>query len=196
MLVGVVAAGLAAGLTRDRFEPLVPSLRELNAAVWTALFAGIAAAFLVRVSRGSLSAYDLAQRSFRALPPRLLLVALDTAKQAGADPILVIAVMVVESIERPAWFRWLERLKSRIVRRGTYGIMQVDSGRELSDEESIRMAVVERFAGVSVSGPKGVDIDALRAFAAKYNPDKNFADLLVNAYTGTQEAVKRLATSV
>jgi len=188
VFVGVIVVALAAVATRDMLAAFVPPLTDLVTAFWTALFAGITGAFLVRVSRGALGEYGLVARSLSQLPVRLLDLASAAAKESAADDILVQAVMVVENVQRPHWFRRLERLKSRLVRRGTYGIMQVASDRALSDEESIRKTVAERMAGVSVKFANGsLDVKALQAFAATYNPNPNFATLLLSAYALVQQ---------
>ncbi len=189
VFAGVIVVALAAAVTRDVLAAFVPPIPDLVAAFWTAIFAGITGAFLVRISRGALGEYGLVTRSLSELPPRLLDLASQIAKETAADDILVQAVMVVENVQRPKWFRTIERLKSRVVRRGTYGIMQVASDHPLSDEESIRKAVTERMAGVSVKAPTGsLDPKALRVFAANYNSNPNFATLLLSAYALVQQS--------
>lgn len=188
VLIGVVIIAAIAAETRHMFAPAVPPLHELSAAMWTAIFAGVTGAFLVRISRNALDQYGLVQRSLRQIPRRLFDVASDAARQAGADESLVWAVMVVENVERPVWFRGLERLKARIAKSGTYGIMQVTSDRPLSDEQSITKAVNERLAGVVVRTPKGaLDVKALDAFARKYNSNPSFSALLTSAYLAIEQ---------
>lgn len=62
-----------------------------------------------------------------------------------AEP-LVYAVMIYESFNRPTWMRHLEAILPRSRRRRSYGVMQVQSARPLSDEESVRRgaAALER----------------------------------------------------
>ncbi|MGE5099668.1 MAG: hypothetical protein ACM3SX_06760 [Deltaproteobacteria bacterium] len=183
VFVSVLAVSLVAAATFQVFDRFVPSAENIMSALWTAIFAGIIGAYLVRVSRGPLSAEDLAQRSLGHLPRKLLDFAGDLAAQSHADSVLVQAIMVVENIQRPHWFRVLERLKSPIIKHGTYGIMQVESDHLLTDEQSIQRAVAERLTGVRVSTPSGqLNTKALRDFASRYNADANFADLLENAY--------------
>jgi hypothetical protein len=188
VLVGVVVVAAIAAATRDIVSPIVPPLRELSAALWTAIFAGIAGAFLVRISRNALDQYGLVRRSFHEIPDRLFEVASAAAKLSGADEILVWAVMVVENVERPKWFRSLERLKARVAKHGTYGIMQVTSDRPLSDEESIQKTVAERLAAVNVRTARGLlDPNALGAFARTYNSNPSFSALLASAYSTIEQ---------
>lgn len=114
MLHGLVVLGLAligflAYMTSDGFAPIVPTLNELSATLWTGLVAGIIGAFIVRVSRGHpISDADLVDQSMKRIPPHLWYQAGELAGAHDADPHLVRAVMVVENIQRPAWFRSLE----------------------------------------------------------------------------------------
>jgi len=185
---GVVIMGVAAAITFRSFSGFVPSLQELSAGWWTAVLAGIAAAFVLRFTKGHpLNEYELVQRSLYAIPRALLDLAANLAKSAGADAVLACALIVVENIERPRWFRGFERVKAKFVRSGTYGIMQVASDRPLTDEDSIAKVVSERLVGVNVSTPKGEpDTTALRTFASRYNRSENFAGLLVAAYYAVQ----------
>lgn len=189
-LVGVFAVAIAAALLRPIVGPLVPGAADLNATLWTAGFAGIAGAFVVQFSRThGLSDSGLLNRALNAIPKHLRELALEVSAETGADPDLVLAVMTVENLQRPPWFRRLERLKSRIMRSGTYGIMQVASKTALSDEDSIRIAVSDRFANVRVKNAEGtLDLDALGAFAEQYNGGPTYVSTLSSAYYSAQTA--------
>lgn len=66
--------------------------------------------------------------------------------------------------------------------------MQVASARPLTDEESIKRAVKERLAGVSVVDESGYLDDAkLKSFANTYNPNPNFYALLGPAYNEVKD---------
>jgi hypothetical protein len=187
VLLGVVVVAGIAAETRGVVARFVPSLQDITTAFWTAVFAGIAGAFLVRISRNALDAYGLVYRSFEQIPERLFQVASRAAKQADADETLVWALMIVENVERPKWFREIEWLKARFAKRGTYGIMQVASDHPLSDEESIERTVTERLAGVKVRSPRGLDVNALVAFAKTYNSNPSFSALLTSAYSAVEQ---------
>ncbi len=118
VFLGVVSSSLAAAATRRLLAPLVPRVQELSATLWTALLAGIVGAFVVRVSRGaSVTEYELVEQSARSIPRPLWQLAQQTAAEHGVDSKLVLAAMVVENIQRPAWFRDLERIKAAFLKR-------------------------------------------------------------------------------
>lgn len=183
-LFGLVLVAWLAWRTRSLFVGLVPEASLISATLWTGVVAAVVGVFIVRISRGhSITEYEMAQEGLRRIPPALFKLAQEEAKSHGADPNLVHAVMIVENLQRPPWFRRLENFKGILFKRGTYGIMQVGSPRPLTDEESIRRAVQNRLAGVSVLNDKGyVDKEKLKAFATRYNPNPNFYALLGPAY--------------
>lgn len=181
----VVLAALAAGFARNLLAPVVPEINDLAAAVWTAFAAAVLGAFVVRVSvNAGTNEMELVERAIRNTPRELMDLAGRLAKEADADPNLVRAIMVTENVERPPWFRRLERIKAKVLPGGTYGIMQVGAPRPLSDVDSIRKAISERLSGVSITGADGrVDHDRLAAFARGYNPDPNFRAFLECAFS-------------
>lgn len=183
-LVGVLGVALLAAATRSQLSFVVPEIRDLGTTLWTAGLAAIGGAFVVQYSRShGLEEGNLVNRALNSLPTKFIAVAVDAAASANADEVLVLAVMAVENLQRPPWFRQLERWKSRVFRDGTYGIMQVSSRKALSDEESIRLAVAERFASVNVRTPKGdLDYEALKRFASHYNGVSTYVSTLSTAY--------------
>lgn len=188
-LIGVLGTAVVAANTRSVFAPLIPGLGELNATLWTAGFAGIAGAFVVQYSRThGITESSLIERALRAIPKGLREVATQASAESGADVNLVLAIMTVENLQRPPWFRRLERLKSRFFRSGTYGIMQVASKEPLSDEESIRIAVEDRLSKVHVKNKSGgIDAEALKRFAAQYNGGPSYFSSLWQAYFAAQQ---------
>lgn len=183
-LLGVITVAILAGQTHAAFAPVIPPISAVPETLWTAVIAGILGAFLTNVSRGYGMGSDvLLQHSLNSISPALISAALRIAREVGADDKLVRAVMVVENVQRPKWFRVIERLGAIVSRRRTYGIMQVASDRPLSDEESIRKATTEKIAGVFIPELKGSpDMTTLRNFSDKYNSDPNYRALLESAY--------------
>ncbi len=182
--LGVLAASIAGYLAAGSLKSVVPQVRELSASLWTALLAGIVGAFLVRISRrGSTDRHAAFRESKRRLDPALWKVAEAHAKTFDADPNLLLAIMLVENLERPAWARKLEHQKGRILRAGSYGVMQISSDHPLTDEESIEIAARERLAGVTVSNPQGHPMKvAVDEAARNYNPDSHFVEAVWDAY--------------
>ncbi len=142
--IGIIAASISGYLAAGSLKSVVPQVGELSTSLWTALLAGIVGAFLVRISRRGSTDRDAAFReSKRRLDPELWNAAETQAKTFDADPNLLLAIMLVENLERPAWARELERQKGRILRAGSYGVMQISSDHPLTDQESIEIAARE-----------------------------------------------------
>lgn len=182
--LGVLATSSLAALTADFLAPAVPPVAELSATLWTGLLAAVVGAFLIeRTDTGGVSEYSMIEHSRKRIPDKLWHLAHQLAQQHGADVKLVRAVMLVENLQRPEWFRRIERLKGRLFRSGTYGIMQVASAKPLSDEISLERAVRERFAGVVVQGGDGyLDDAAFGVFLRGYNRSRAFKELTECAY--------------
>lgn len=173
-LVGVIAA-----VTASAFEDLVPTNEDLAVALWTALFAGLVGAFLVRITTArGVDESDAFGRSRRSIPDSLWVAAEAGAVEAGAEPRLVHAFLLVENIQRPSWTRALERIGGRIIGAGSYGPLQVSSGEPMGDPEALEKAVAQRFAGrwVPRTSHGWPDHKWLRLLALSYNPDKTYAD--------------------
>lgn len=192
--VGILVTGILSVATRDLLQDLVPSLRDVAVALWTALFAAIIGLYVVRVSESRrTSSSDLIRRARAAIDPDLWEAASEEAGKADTDPTLVRAIMIVENLQRPRWFRSLERVKGKVIPSGSYGIMQVDAPAPISDLDSVRRAVNERLRGIQVprilsgyeeEGEQGSpDMDEVRQIALRYNPDAAFADLVVSTYS-------------
>jgi hypothetical protein len=140
----VVLSSATAVVLRSSTAGLVPSPDELLASLWSAAFAAVAGVLVFRSMTSSHTSVDTQLlRSYREIDPRLIEHALSLSGQHNASAELVICIMVVENMQRPPWFRRLERLRGRL-RRGkpsTYGVMQVRSSQPLTDRESIERAI-------------------------------------------------------
>ena len=183
-LATVFAVAVAADASKQALSPLVPSLHELAATLWTGAIAAVAGVYALALSRGRTNnPSDLVEKSFKSIPRSLVRVAKKAAADFDSEPELVLAVMTAENLQRPRWFRKLERLKSLVLPSGTYGIMQVQSDRYLGDEESIRLGVRDRLASQWVCDPSGkIDYERLKQLALAWNPDPTYDQLLINAY--------------
>jgi hypothetical protein len=184
VLVGVIGVGVLAGSLLDLLGPLVPPLGELSATLWTGVIAGVIGAFIVRVSRGHpIHEHEMVDRARKEIPAELWDLAARAAIQHDADVDLVRAIMVVEHLQRPAWVRRAERLRGKVDKRGTYGIMQVSAERPISDAESIERAAAERLSGTRVKSHDGyLDLELLKEFARTYNGSPDYVPLLEVAY--------------
>jgi hypothetical protein len=186
----VTAAALPLAFHRE-LAPVVPDPAELNATLWTAGLAGVAGAYITQLGlrRGERVARSI-QRSKASIDPGLWQVAITEARRHGVNPNVVFAFMVVENLQRPAWFRSLENRFGRWWGRGTYGILQVPSDAPISDQESIAQFIRQRLAPVpelqETWVPEGEyytepELDDVRRVAVSHNHDGEYADSVVEA---------------
>lgn len=184
LLVTVVALGAASAARR--FDAVVPAANDVVSSLWIGLIAGVIGSYLGRLTQGAFVEMEaIFTASRRSIPAGLWDAVTPLAERHGADPQLVRAVMLVENIQRPRWFRRLERFVGRFVGRGTYGILQVRAERPVSDLDSLELALQAQFRGLApVARPDGgIDYAALKSFAHAYNPDPKFEELLSYAYS-------------
>ena len=185
--IALMMVAIFATMFRNQFSELIPKSTELVLAAWTGVFAvtvGVWAAGVV--SHEGKELRDLVKRArfeTRHLNARLS----NSCATWNADPGLVEAVMLVECLQRPAWVRRLERAKGRIFKRGTYGVMQVDSPIPISDSESIDLAVSTTFRDslVLLNGMDKGSPEFQRAFdrmVQNHNSDPVFVSFVQKVY--------------
>ena len=182
----IVAACLTVGaLIKTRLSDWIPDFESIRDAVWAGLIGSLLAfAFMrsTRVLEGTLA--DIVQDQRRRIGPALLEYARDLALHNGLDAELVETVILTESIERPRWFRRLERIKGIVFRRGTYGIMQVRSSRPIGDRRSIECALeMHRAAFELPSGAtSGKRPASVSGRLRSYNGSRQFLRLAEDVY--------------
>lgn len=188
---GVVAAAVLPLALHEELAPVVPEPAELNATLWTAGLAGVAGAYITQLGlrRGERVARSI-QRSKASIDPALWQVAIAEAQRHDISPSVVFAFMLVENLQRPAWFRSVENRFGRWWGRGTYGILQVPSDAPVSDEQSIVQFVRQRLAPVPELQGAWVaeggyyvepELDDVRRVAISHNQDGEYADSVVEA---------------
>lgn len=181
VIMAIVGVSFAGALSADSFDSIVPRLDTVSSDLWTGLIAGVIGAYAVRVTQaGFIDTEVVFRESRRAIPRDLWDLAGDLAARSNADSRLVRAVMLTENIQRPGWFRRLERVAARVLRKpASLGLLQTPGRAAESDADLLERAIAERFAGVSITADDGyVDWPALEAFAAAYNPDPKYVELL------------------
>ena len=164
----------------DRASALAPDLAEVRNGIWAGLIGSALTFTLIRMMRAperTVQGLIVAQR--QRIGDELRWHLRDQAEASGLDPDLMEAVMIAEALQRPRWFRVLERIKGLVFRKGTYGVMQVQSDRPLSDRESIDIAV-SRFSGVFQPG--GLSDSSFYERLAEYNPSDEFASVVEEVY--------------
>lgn len=189
LLVSVAAAfcilisAALGGLGPGPLVAVVPPIDEFFKSFWTTILLALIAAAVFRYSRHQLSVAELVRRSRLEVGDSLLKFARNAARQFDAEPTLVEAILLTENLERPRWVRRLEELKAPLTTRGSYGIMQVQATRPLSDELSIHLAVRDHLAGCSaVDGSGNFSLKDLERALGQYNPNRNFVRLASAIY--------------
>ncbi len=188
LAVGALAVAVLGGLGPGPAGFVVPPVDELFKSLWGTIFVAVVAAIVIAKTRVQLDIGRLVQRSRQEVGPRLQKFARTEAVKAGADPNLVETILLTENLQRPEWFRQLERIKGRLFPRGSYGVMQVSSDKPISDEDSIIKAVDEHLHGsrVTIGSHGGPDYESLRKTLTAYNSDKVFVDLAIKIFWQVQ----------
>lgn len=174
----LILAVVSAVLLRKLLEPFVPDVQTIIPEVWGAIFVGILATmFYVATSNRIGYSNNIVAKQREKIGQSLLNYARLEAKKAQCDPILLEAIMIAESIQRPKWFRRLERIMGLIYRRGTYGIMQVMSDQPIDDKKSIDKAIYYHLYGSSniVDSEGNYNFELLDQYIRTYNPSIAFA---------------------
>ncbi len=182
--VTVAACLVGAAVLGEHLSTWVPDFESIRDAVWAGLIASLLAfAFVHWTQAPERNLAEVVRVQRQRAGPELLWYARRSAMESGLDPNLVEAVILAESMQRPRWFRRLERLKGLIFPKGTYGIMQVWSSRPIGDRRSIERALQTHRAAFQMlseeSGGQPVQVsEQLRS----YNSSWNFLDLATEIY--------------
>lgn len=188
LAVATLAVAALGGFGPGPLGFVVPPIDELFKSLWGTIFVAILAAIVIAKTRVQLDIGRLITRSRREVGPRLRELARSEAVKVDVDPDLAETVLLTENLQRPDWFRQLERIKGRLFPRGSYGVMQVSAERPISDEDSIVRAVAGHLRGLVLATGKhgGTDYESLRAALAQYNNDSVFVDLAMNIFWQVQ----------
>ncbi len=96
--------------------------------------------------------------------------------------ILLYSIMIFEDYNRGPIARTLERLKVKIVKTATVGIMQIKSDKPLSDKESVIEAYKLIYKMVKDSGTFDIDEELARKIAYEYNTDESYPESIIYIY--------------
>jgi hypothetical protein len=181
---GAIGAAALGGLGAGRLGFIVPPIDELFKSLWGTTFVAIIAAILIAKTRVQLDIGRLVSRSRREVGATLREMARNEALRVGTDPDLVETVLLTENLERPRWFRQLERLKGTIFPRGSYGVMQVTADQPLSDSDSIVRAVENHLRNVTLQFNNNgyIDSNSLQSTLTEYNSDPVFISLAMQIF--------------
>ncbi|WP_147375372.1 hypothetical protein [Jiangella rhizosphaerae] len=180
----LIAATYLAIKTRSAWNDLIPNQEDTVTALWTGALAAILAAFLrnlVTTQRPEDALYDRARND---LGPDLWRYAAQRSAVHSCDTALIRSILLAEVIQRPAWTRRLERLKGKILHRGTYGVAQMGSPKPITDNESIDL-LCQEFASYRL--PRHAEYghvldERFRARIERHNPNASFATQVIQFY--------------
>lgn len=177
----VLVAWFAAYISKTDFVlALIPTRVGLVDNLWSSFITALIAVYLYNIYKGqNVDSEEIFSKSYKSLNTQLIKYIEEYCKEKMADVRLVLAICVVENIQRPSWVRKLERIKSFVFKKGSYGIMQVQSKKYLNDKESVKLAVDNYFAGHPNYRPDSLDI---RRLVERYNKDERYVDLVLHAY--------------
>ena len=183
---GIMLSALLAGAIASvpSTWQLVPDFQSASSDLWAALLAGLIGAFFVKTTRRQLDLAEIVGAAQRRLGDQLIVFARETAAKSAADPTLVEAIMIAESLQRPRWFRRLEHRFGLLLGARSYGVMQVPNSAPMTDEESIELAVHGYLRGPRIGSDQYgyPDYEAIKAAAMGYNPSSEYAELVAAIY--------------
>lgn len=179
----VLGAVFMAAISRKVVSRFIPRPMELLTSVWTAAFVAVFVYFIERVFRRK----DLKGPTLDAILSRLgrrleSYIRLESVKR-NCSPELILAVVLTEVEQRPAWFRRGERLYGWITKRKgiSYGVGQIRSDTPLDDRQSVD-GLCEEFAGFYPGGDRFGDSFELRLRLAQHNRDAVFVTTAFRRY--------------
>lgn len=193
-MIFLLAAALAlATWSRNSWSSIVPQPADLLSAVWSGLIvAGLGGfvIFSIRPRDGATAIFGanyFVDRAEKREDIELFDRIFASCIRFGADPILVKAIAIAESAQRPKWFRFLERLGVKVGASNTSGLMQMASGTPLSDEESIDRAAqnyrnvwsLRVYESEFTTPLVSVDIGEVWGVLTSHNGDGSFASRVV-----------------
>ncbi|MFA6197601.1 MAG: hypothetical protein WC734_00395 [Patescibacteria group bacterium] len=179
-IVGIVGGMLSkAGF----INKIMPTTDGLVNNIWSSIITALAAVFLYKTFESQqMSDEEMLHRSLRSIPQNLFDLIEKHSAEKNADPILVKAVCLVENVQRPLWFRRIERFKSKLHKSGSYGIMQVHSDTPLNDEQSIIYAIDKYFIDTTNHTLHEDADDCVTNAIKSYNSEEKYAELVMKAY--------------
>lgn len=183
--VGALAVTIIASLTSTRFATLVPEVEILVTELWTALFVALAVVTLQRATSRSVDVFDRAiLRSAGRIDETIFRCCYEQSLANSISPEILFTIVVVENLQRPSWFRYLENRLGWLLPNRTTGIAQVIHHKPLSDQESIAMAAETKLRGAQFAMDRHgyPDMVSLRAAFVRHNPADSYAETCCRAY--------------
>lgn len=183
MVLSLISGALALAL-RSHLEFIIPPPSALLEAIWTALFVAVAYFAFKRLLDDRPVHTSLPERAKRDIR-RVWKFSQSEADRHGLPVAAVRAVLLAEAIQRPRWFRALERALQCVLRvfrkESTTGIAQMKSLKPLSDWESVTLLCGDMNKWVSEHSELN-DEKSISEYARHHNDDDVFVDSVVEQY--------------
>lgn len=163
-------------------QNMTPGIENVRDNIWSSF---LIAFFLLLLKSGhkkireKIDSTDIFGVSYKKINPEILSEIEIQSKKFNANKNLVKAICIIENLQRPIWFRRFELLKSFLIKKGSYGIMQTVSNGYISDKNSIAMAIEKYFKDTK----KIVGLEEVSNLAKKYNNSDEYAGLVLECYT-------------
>jgi hypothetical protein len=191
--VSVIVADLAVlalifvslGLARVSVSYWLPLVPGPDKYVEVLLTGALAAAFMHHVSNLTSSQLDMSavvDGFLKSMSPAMKKRIAKYCALYRVDERLIHTVLLVESIQRPRWFRRIERVLGRVGLASTHGLMQASNDRKVSDEESLKVGIENLAGSVLIGGQGGFPRESLiRSYLDKHNESSEFQDMVIDA---------------
>lgn len=140
----VLLGTFAGGVLGLRARWLFPSATEMRDALWTAVVVAILAGWYLKSTSRHPDSHARLRSVQRDVGSALWRKIPTLARQQGADPYLLWAIVAAEVTQRP---RWVRRIERRVPWQGSYGVAQIKSDEKLTDTESVTI-LARNFSGV------------------------------------------------
>lgn len=193
LLLGVVAA-VVAFVWRDVFAALIPMPAQLLEALWTAAIASVGFWGLSRAMPAAQGTGQTMKRARRDIGRAIWDYAGVRAESEGVEAAKIRAVLLAESVQRPRWFRTIERLIQRVRApfgvEGTTGVAQIRAVEPLTDEDSVDRLITS-MKEFELSQRSQCEMDPRESFAAfltLHNPDDVFIESAMGFYDDLEDS--------
>lgn len=175
LVLGAAIASSFASKT-EVVKAIKPTWTGLIDNIWSSVIIGIFIVFILDLYKNKdIDETEIIDASMKSIDKKVFDKISTVCEEKNANEVLVKSICVIENLQRPKWIRFFEHVKSFIFRKGSYGIMQFSSGKWISDDTSIELAVEKYF-------PNTVDVsteDELREIIKKYNSNPDYVDLVL-----------------
>ncbi len=182
-IIMMFSSGFISGYVSNTgiLSSIVPTFQGLIDNIWSTLITAVLAIVLYEIysNRNRTTIDTILHQSYESIDKEIIEHINQYCQKNSASKRLVKSICIAENIQRPKWIRKLEKVKSLIFRSGSYGIMQVQSDKWISDKESVEKAIVEYF---KYSNSVYLDYSVVEMFVKKYNPSEQYLDLVYSAF--------------